>query len=138
MGLLVKLRNNALVVVADGKKLNLFRNTGASGGCSLTAMPQSKVAGRSGGSGGRHHDSAANPAHGQGPEDDFAAGVADHLNGLIEAGDVDQLVLVAAPRTLGEVRKQLSKRAAEAVVAEIAKDLTGHSARDVEQAIASA
>ena len=134
----MKLSHNALVAVVDGSKLNLFENTDSQGGVALKALPAAHLEGHSGGSGGRHPDSSANPSHGQGAEDDFAASVAAHLEKLVSAGDVRQMVLIAAPKTLGELRKQLSKSAAAAVVGELAKDLTGHSAKDIEAAIAAA
>lgn len=134
----MKLHHNALVAVVDGSKLNLFENTDSQGGVALKALPAAHLDGRSGGSGGRHHDSSANPSHGQGAEDDFAASVAAHLEKVVSAQGSRQIVLVAAPKTLGELRKHLSKAASAAVVGELAKDLTGHSAHDVEKAIEAA
>ena len=125
-----------LVAVADGSKLNLFENVDAQGGLSLKALPPADLTASSAGSGGQHHDSSANPSHGQGGEDDFAASVAAHLDTALSAGGSRHLVLVAAPKTLGELRKHLSKATSAAIVGEIAKELTNHSAKDVEKAIA--
>ena len=71
-------------------------------------------------------------------EDDFAASVAAHLDQLVSGRQGREFVLVAAPRTLGELRKHLSKAATAAVVAEVSKDLTGQSATQVERAIEAA
>ncbi len=54
------------------------------------------------GAGGRHSSNSANPADSQQEEDAFAAGVAEMLNRKLMGGSVDELVVLAAPRTLGE------------------------------------
>ena len=133
----MKLHSNALVAVADGGKLHLYETQDTQGGVTLKALAAPELKAHSAGSGGRHHDSSANPSHGQGAEDDFAAGVAAYLD-TAAADGVRQMVLIAAPKTLGELRKHLSKQATATVVAEIAKDLTGHSVKDVEKAIEAA
>ena len=134
----MKLHQNALVVVADGTKLNLFENIDSEGGVALKALPAADLEDQSAGSGARHHDSSANPSHGQGAEDDFAASVAAYLEKVVASGAGRQIVLVAAPKTLGELRKHLSTRGAAAIVSEIAKDLTGHTLNEVEKALSAA
>ena len=134
----MQLPHNAVVVVADGSKLNLFQNTDSQGGLSLHALPAAELTAHKGGSGGRHHDSSANPSHGQGDEDDFAASVAAYLETQVEGGHLRHLAVIAAPKTLGEMRKHFSKQVSAVVVGEIAKDLTGHASKDVEKAILAA
>ena len=56
----------------------------------------------------------------------FAKDIAEHLEKRLEAGDFERLVLVAAPETLGAIRKDLPKRLADVIVEEIPKDLVGH------------
>jgi protein required for attachment to host cells len=53
-------------------------------------------------------------------------------------GKIDKLIIVAAPRTLGELRKHYHKALTAVLVGEIAKDLTGHTVSDVERTIAAA
>ncbi len=53
-------------------------------------------------------------------------------------GKIDSLIVVAAPRTLGELRKHYHKALSAVLAGEIAKDLTGHSIADVEKTIAAA
>lgn len=134
----MKLPKNAVVAVADGTTLNLFRNTGDEGSPSLTALPDADVSTTNKGSGGRHQSSSANPSDSQQDEDGFAAGVAAVLNKRVLDGKIDDLVVIAASRTLGELRKHYHKSLEAKLVGEIAKDLTGHSAQDVAKAIASA
>ncbi len=134
----MQLPKGAIVAVADGEKLNLFRNTGDEAHPKLTAMPDVAVGSDYKGSGGRHHSSSANPGDSQLEEDSFSAGIAQVLNRQVLDGKIDDLVIIAAPRTLGELRKHYHKTLSATLLGEIAKDLTGHSAQDVEKAIAGA
>ena len=134
----MRLPKGATVAVADGERLNLFRNTGDEADPKLTALPGADVASDNKGSGARHQSSSANPGHGQVEEDGFAAGIADLLNRRVLDGKIADLVVIAAPRTLGELRKHYHKKLSAALVGEIAKDLTGHGVRDIEKTIAAA
>ncbi|OYY65657.1 host attachment family protein [Sphingomonas sp. 28-62-11] len=134
----MKIPQGALVAIVDGEILNLFRNTGDEAAPSLTAVPDVAVSTENKGSGGRHNSSSANPADSQQEEDSFAAGVAAILNKRVLDHKVEQLIIVAAPRTLGELRKHYHKALEAILVGEIAKDLTGHSTADVEKIIAAA
>jgi protein required for attachment to host cells len=55
----------------------------------------------------------------------FAALLMDELDAAAASGGFDELVLVAEPRMLGELRKVLSDRVAARVGREVAKDLAG-------------
>lgn len=134
----MKLPKNAIVAVADGETLNLYRNTGDEGSPSLTSLPAADVSTTNKGSGGRHQSSSANPSDSQQNEDGFAAGIAELLNKRVLDGDIDDLVVIAAPRTLGELRKHYHKALEAKLSGEIAKDLTGHNAADILTTIASA
>ena len=134
----MKLPKNAVIAVADGETLNLYRNTGEESAPALTALPDADVDTTNKGSGGRHQSSSANPSDSQQDEDGFAAGIAALLNKRVLDGKIDNLVIVAAPRTLGELRKHYHKSLESKLVGEIAKDLTGHSIKDIEQTLAAA
>ena len=122
------------VAVADGEKLNLFRNAGDEAVLRLVAVSHSDIASDPGTSTGRQ-SSAANPDHGQAGEDQFSAGIVQHLNQQALSGKVDNVVIIAAPRALGEMRKHYHKALSAILLDEIAKDLTGHSLADVEKAV---
>jgi protein required for attachment to host cells len=128
----------ATIAVADGEKLNLFRNSGDEANPKLTASLVENVTNDSKGSGARHQSSAANPDDSQIQEDSFAAGTADLLNRQVLGGHIASLIIIAAPRTLGELRKHYHQKLSAVLVGEIAKDLTGHSAQEVEKVVASA
>ena len=131
------LPHDTVVAVADGRKFVLFRNTDSHGGITLTALPTALLGAGHAGAGARHHDSAANPAHGQDQEDDHAAAIATLLNKQVDEHAIAALVVIAAPRTLGELRKHYSKQVSAVLVGELAKDLAGHSTHDIEQALAA-
>ncbi|TVV70092.1 host attachment family protein [Sphingomonas solaris] len=134
----MKIPKGAIVAVADGEKLNLFRNTGDESAPKLSALPDADVATENKGSGGRHQSSSANPDDSQQDEDGFAAGIAAVLNKRVLDGKIEDLIVVAAPRTLGELRKHYHKSLSAVLVGEISKDLTGHAIADVEKSIAAA
>jgi len=134
----MKLPKGALVAVCDGAKLSLFKNTGDEAQPSLTALNTPAVDDDNMGSGGRHQSSAANPDDSTQNEDAYAAGIAALLNKRALSGGMDHLVVIAAPRTLGELRKHWHKALKSKLVGELAKDLTGSSTADIEAAIARA
>jgi protein required for attachment to host cells len=134
----MQLPRGATVAVADGEKLRLFRNTGDETNPKLTLLPGSDVSSDNKGSGARHQSSSANPDNSQVEEDSFAAGIAELLNRQVLDGKVTDLIVIAAPRTLGELRKHYHQKLSATLVGEVAKDLTGHSLQDVEKAIATA
>jgi protein required for attachment to host cells len=134
----MKIPKGAIVAVSDGETLNLFHNTGDEGAPKLTALPDAAVSTENKGSGGRHQSSSANPSDSQQDEDSFAAGTAALLNKRVLDGKIDHLIVVAAPRTLGELRKHYHKALSAVLVGEVTKDLTGHSVADVEKTIAAA
>ncbi len=134
----MQLPKEATVAVADGEKLILFRNTGDEANPKLTALPEADVGNENAGSGARHVSSSANPDESQSEEDGFAAGIADLLNRRVLDGKVANLIVIAAPRTLGELRKNYHQKLKAILVGEIAKDLTGHAVQDIEKAIAAA
>lgn len=55
---------------------------------------------------------------------DFATTLADSLDAFVTREKVDALIVAAAPVTLGDLRKTLSNRVKNIIVAELAMDLT--------------
>ncbi len=134
----MKLPQGALVAVCDGAKLSMFKNTGEANAPNLSALPVPAVDDENMGSGGRHHSSASNPDDSTQDEDAYAAGVAALLNKRVLSGGVEALVVVAAPKTLGELRKHWHKALQAVLVGELSKDLTGHSPAEIAAAIEKA
>ena len=129
---------DTIVAVADGEILNLYQNTGDEAAPSLSKLPEAEISSENKGSGGRHHSSSANPSDSQQDEDGFAAGTAAMLNARVLSGHIKSLIIIAAPRTLGELRKHYHKTLSAILLGEISKDLTGHSIADIEKSLAAA
>jgi protein required for attachment to host cells len=126
------LPKGTIVAVADGEKFSLFSNTGDEAGPTLTAMAEPDIENVNTGSG------ASNQNESQAAEDGFVGGIAGLLNKRVLDGEISDLVIIAAPRTLGELRKSYHKKLSEVLRGEISKDLTGHAVHDIEKAIAAA
>ena len=131
----MQLAHGTLVAVIDGEILNLYRNTGTEADLKLTALDSATPSGDNKGGGARHHSSSANPDNSRLEEDSFAAAAAAMLNKQALENDFDALVVIAAPKTLGELRKHWHKALEAKLTAELAKDLTGHSTADIEAAL---
>jgi protein required for attachment to host cells len=152
----VRIPANALVMVGDGAKALFLRNTGSeqqphlevedvlSHSRASTRDQGSDKPGRQGVDGPRGgatpagHGSSARGAIEQTDwhsleEARFAAEVADGLYRAAHAGRFRDLVVVAPPATLGELRRQFHREVTERVVAEVAKDLTGHETAQIEK-----
>ncbi|WP_296168237.1 host attachment protein, partial [uncultured Brevundimonas sp.] len=82
--------------------------------------------------------SAANPDNDTQAEDGFAFGVAELLNKKALNGQFDHLVVIAAPKTLGALRKNWHKELESRLTGEIAKDLTNQTTDQIADAIAKA
>jgi protein required for attachment to host cells len=126
------LPKGTIVAVADGEKFSLFSNTGDEAGPTLTAMAEPDIENVNTGAGANQQNES------QAAEDGFAGGIAGLLNKRVLDGEISDLVIIAAPRTLGELRKSYHKKLSEVLRGEISKDLTGHGVHDIEKAIAAA
>jgi protein required for attachment to host cells len=71
-------------------------------------------------------------------EDRFAAETAELLKKRALRNDFDSLIIVAPPRTLGELRKHYHKEVEKRLTGEIAKDLTGHPVSEIEKILQAA
>jgi protein required for attachment to host cells len=71
-------------------------------------------------------------------EDRFAAETADFLKKRALRNEFEHLIIVAPPRTLGELRKHYHKEVEKRLSGEIAKDLTGHPVEEIEKIISAA
>jgi protein required for attachment to host cells len=122
-----------LVAVVDGEKLALFHNTGHQS-VELTPQPTPDIAERASGTAGRG-SSEANPDNDTQAEDGFAMGVAEVLNKMVLSHKVEHLLVIAAPKTLGQLRKGWHKETTARLVGEISKDLTGRTPAQIAAAI---
>ncbi len=67
----------------------------------------------------------------------FADEIAGRLYRMAHRGDFDELMLVAPPLVLGELRKKLHREVSDRVVGEVPKTLTNHPVYDIEKLLAA-
>jgi protein required for attachment to host cells len=126
--------NNALILVADGGKAMLLRNTAATG-AEISLREESRVTpegSTQGPSGARPEDQSP----GQTGEATFAKQLAQSLTVMKQQNGFDSLILVADPQTLGQIRGALHKTVEGTVIRSLSKDLTNHSLQEIATALA--
>ncbi len=126
------------ILIADAGRARVLQNMGPGKGttavdglASESALPSSTneiVADRQ----GRSFESTGSTRHPMEPRTDpreqmkrsYLEMLADQLDGKLQAGAFDRLVVVAPPQALGILRAAFSDRVRSAVSGELAKDLT--------------
>ena len=150
----MRIPHNTLVAVADGRKLLFLRNEGDA---AIPVLRTEKVtvqqnpkdsdqktdlAGRAPGGGRLGAGGAGNSMneadYHQLEEDRFAAEAADLLKTRALGGDFESVIIIAPPRTLGEMRKHYHKEVSNRISAELAKDLTNHPVDEIEKILIAA
>ncbi len=143
----MRIPHDALVLVADGRKSLFLRNKGDAEALNLVVEDQhahadlkdgemkSDAPGRSFSSVGSRRSAIEEPDYHQIEEDRFAADTAALLSKHAHANGFEQLIIVAPPRTLGELRQHYDKAVAAKIVAEIDKDLVNHPIKKLESVL---
>jgi len=129
------LPHGAVIALVDGDNLELFRNSGNEAQPALSSIEAPSLHGHNKGSGARHHSSSAEQSGHQLDEDAHAAAVADWLNHQVLTNVVTHLVIIASPRTLGEMRRHYHERLKAALIGELHKEFTGRSGESVLEAL---
>lgn len=135
---------STLIVVADGENARFFRH--AKPGAGLLADPsldmtETHKPSRDIGEArpGRSYQSSGAARSAMEPRSDphdlaevqFAHALAHHLDVLMAAGEADRLVIAAAPKTLGVLRKALSPATSHLVAATLGRDLVKTPVHDL-------
>ncbi len=142
-----ELKHDGWMVVADGRKALFLRNEGDEKIPNLEVFreeeqdnPPTREQGTS--RPGRfsdgpsvHRSAVADTDWHQLAEDRFAKELAAILHRQAQRGRFSELVLVAAPAVLGEMRKELHKEVSERIIGEVDKDLTNHPVHEIEALI---
>lgn len=135
----MKLRNNAHVALVDGERFVVMRNAGQAFEPKLEQAARPELDATNFSAGVRHQDSASQQtgatdlnelAHG--------AAAAQWLNEKAIAGEIEELLVIADPKTLGEMRRHYHGELEKRLVGEIAKTMTGEPTTRIEAAIAAA
>ncbi|WP_176590409.1 host attachment family protein [Sphingobium sp. EM0848] len=144
----MRIEHDAMVLVADGRKMLFFRNRGNSQFPNLEAETVkyqdnpadreqgSDAPGRAANSVGGHLSAMGQTNFHDLEETRFAAEAADLLKRRALAHDFDKLIVVAPPAALGEIRKHYHKEVQDRLVGEVAKDLSNHPVPEIERIIA--
>lgn len=133
-----KIPEGTLIVVADGGSARVFTNIGDAQSLQLKQHEELQV-----------QDISAQGVSGQGPsgampqdtsiaqmnEATFAKQLAAQLNDDALNNRYAHLVLIADPRTLGNIRPQLHKEVQSRLIADVAKDLTNAPLGDIQRAL---
>ena len=120
------LPHGTLIALVDARKFELLRNNGTEAEPELVAIDTPKLDSHNH-SGGSHHDGSTAVLS----EDAHAIAAVEWLNHEVLAHRVTHVVVIATPRTLGELRKHYHKSLSHALIGELAKDLTGHKGPEV-------
>jgi protein required for attachment to host cells len=145
----MQIPHNSYVVVVDGEKMLLFRNEGDAEYPQLVVERkevQENPANRD------HKTSEAGRRHAQGSgysayeetdfhaleKDRFAEEAAEMLKRWALRNDFESLIVVAPPKTLGELRKYYHKEVQKRLAGEVAKELTNATVPEIEKILLSA
>jgi len=145
---------NARILVCDGRKALILRNDGPAGAPQLTVEREinaiaashhsadlgadrpGRSAQRLGGQMGPRSAVEEVDFHSQ-EEEKFVRDALGEFAAHCERNNVQEIVLIAPPRSLAILRKAGSKALFERVVGEIDKDLTRHTVEDIARTLAA-
>jgi len=140
----MRIPHDSYVLVADGAKMLFFRNEGDADNLNLTVLAaqqqadlydreiKTDFAGQKPAGMGAGGSTAGEADFHKQAEDRFAAEAAQRINRAALANEFERLIIVAPPKTLGELRKHYHKQVEGRIAAEIPKDLTGHPVDKIE------
>lgn len=133
------IKSGTLVLVADGRKFMLLRNVGSATTPTLAMLAEEEAdnpstheqgsdrPGRTQSRIGPRRSSYADTDWQEQGEELFARHVADALEGAATDEPDAEIVVIAAPQTLGELRGQYGRQTKGQLKCEIAKDLAKHA-----------
>ncbi len=138
------LPHNALVLVADGRKMLFFRNHGDENQIDLRTEAhearherrdrdiKTDAPGTVKQSFGFGHSTYEEPDFQQQEEDRWVKEAADELKARVLRGDFDALAIVAPPKALGVLKKSLHKEVERRIVCTVNKEMSGRPIPDIE------
>ena len=136
----MRIPSNAHVAIVDGENSTVMRNGGAPLEPKLDRAEQPDLSATNYSAGVRHQDNIGREKGTSTQLDELAhaAAAAEWLNSQCVSGDIADLLVIADPKTLGEMRHHYHSELEKRLVGEIAKTMTGQPTDKIEQAIASA
>lgn len=135
----MKIPPKAHVAVIDGKRFILLRN-GSDAQHPDLANPQEPELDKTNKSQGKHRHSITTSQNAGNDLDEAAhvAAAAAWLNHAVLTQKIDDLVVVADARSLGELRRHYHKELESRLVGEVAKALTSRPVEEIQRAIEAA
>jgi protein required for attachment to host cells len=143
----VHIPTNALVLVGDGRKALFLRNKGTPREVELiverelqqdnppTREQGTDRPGRKNGVDGVSHSAVDETDWHDRAEERFAVEIAETLYVMEHARKFDELVVVAPPKMLGDLRAAFHPEVAHCIIAEVPKDLTSHPVPELAKAL---
>jgi protein required for attachment to host cells len=143
----LRIPHNAWLLVGDGEKALILRNEGDADYPNLivermfehdnppTREQGSDRPGRMPDASGTHRSAVENADWHRLGKAAFARTIADRLYKLAHAGRFDELIIVAPPHTLGELRGHLHSEVRARTIAEVDKTLTQHPVHEIERVL---
>jgi protein required for attachment to host cells len=138
------LPNNALVLVADGRKMLFFRNHGDENQIDLRTEAhdarrdrkdreiKTDAPGTVKQSFGFGHSTYDEPDFKQQEEDRWIKEAAEELKARVLRNDFEALAIVAPPKALGVLKKNLHKEVERRIVCTVNKEMSGRPVPDIE------
>ena len=138
------LPHNALVLVADGRKMLFFRNHGDENQIDLRTEAhearedrrdreiKTDAPGTTKQSAGYGRSTYEEPDFQQQEEDRWIKDAADELKARALRNDFDALAIVAPPKALGVIKKCLHKEVERRLVCTVNKEMSGRPVPDIE------
>lgn len=136
------LPHGTVFAVVDGENFELYRNSGVEASPELTALDVPDLEATNYSAGAKDHDKVSRFQSG-GPKDRVSkleesahvAAVADWLNKQVLGHKFEKLIVIADPRSLGEMRRHYHKELEAAIIAEVPKTLTGRPTSEIIQSV---
>ena len=124
------LPHGTVIALVDGHNFRLLRNAGTEAAPELAGLAAPRLDSHNHSNAG-HHSSPGNHAGALVAEDSHALAVAEWLNVEVLGHRIENLVVIAAPRALGELLRHWHKQTERAILREVAKDLSGRKGPEI-------
>ena len=135
----MKVPHKAHVAIVDGESFTVLRNTGKPFEPKLSDAQKPDLSPSNFSAGVRHQDDVGRQL-GRTDLDEMAHGAAaaEWLNAKAISGEITDVLVIADPKTLGEMRRHYHSELERRLVGEINKTVTGESLQRIEKVIAAA
>jgi len=139
------LPHGTIFAIVDGESFELYRNSGMEREPELEALETPKLDTTNYSWGARDHDKVSRFTTGA-PKDRLdkleerahAAAVAQWLNHQALAHQIEKLVIVADPRSLGEMRRHYHKELEKVLVCEVDRTMVGRPPEEIVECVRAA